>query len=77
MLTLKQPCSTTGLQGERGWEREESGRHSGAEGEMEKSKRHTRSVGPVYDLDIVFEKTKMYSPVTKLPTYGGVVGMLR
>ena len=47
------------------------------EGEMEKSKRHTRSVGPVYDLDIVFEKTKMYSPVTKLPTYGGVVGMLR
>ena len=42
-----------------------------------RTKPHTRSAGPVYDIDIAFQENKIYYPTRQLPTLGGVIGMLR
>ena len=43
----------------------------------ERSRAHTRSSGPVFDLDLAFPKLKTFQPSTMLPTLASVVGMLR
>ena len=42
-----------------------------------RTKPHTRSAGPIYDIDIAFQENKIYYPTRQLPTLGGVIGMLR